>query len=110
MLPQPRRRADTLLEALRYGVGPHNVAEASAHDIMGNFNEYAKSLVLRINEARDLGGEKRVDFYNRCKNLMAPPPLSLKINEKNKRPCYAANSSNSSRFSTPPIRPIRRSS
>src|SRR5262249_14203029 len=46
---------DTLLEPLKYAVGPWNFHEVSPKQIGGRFNGFLKSVILRVNEARDLG-------------------------------------------------------
>jgi hypothetical protein len=50
---------DTLLEPVKYAVGPWNFAEVSPTQMMGRFNGFLKSVVLRISEARDLGESNR---------------------------------------------------
>ena len=46
---------DTLFEPVKRAVGPWNVAELSPRQMTGRFNGFAKSVILRINEAHDLG-------------------------------------------------------
>jgi hypothetical protein len=46
---------DTLLEPVKRAVGPWNFTEVSPAHMLGRFNDYVKSVVLRISEARDLG-------------------------------------------------------
>src|SRR5262249_46098955 len=46
---------DTILEPVKHAVGPWNFSEPSPQQIMGRFNGFLKSVVMRINEARDLG-------------------------------------------------------
>jgi len=72
---------DTLLAPLRLAVGPHNWREIQPHDLFGEFNPYLKSVVLRINELRDLGAD-RFEMYERTKPLLASPPEVLEVNEK----------------------------
>jgi len=73
---------DTLLEGLRHAIGPWNFAEISPVNLLGNFNSYIKSVVLRISEARDLGDVNRYSFYEHIKILSAAPPEVLRCNEK----------------------------
>jgi hypothetical protein len=73
---------DTLLEALKQAVGPHNFEEISPSVIGGAFNKWAKCVVLRISEARDLGDISRYDFYESMKTIAATPPDVIRINEK----------------------------
>jgi hypothetical protein len=44
-----------------------------------------KSVILRVNEARDLGESNRFDFYDRLKVLTAAPPDVIRVDEKNLR-------------------------
>jgi hypothetical protein len=46
---------DTLLEPVKHAVGPWNFQDISPTHLLGRFNGLAKSVVLRISEARDLG-------------------------------------------------------
>jgi hypothetical protein len=42
--------------------------------MLGRFNSFAKSVILRINEARDLGEYDRYRFYDHMKAYTAAPP------------------------------------
>jgi hypothetical protein len=53
---------DTLCAPLKYAVGQWNFIEVSPKHISGRFNGYAKSVILRLSEARDLGETNRFDF------------------------------------------------
>ena len=46
---------DTICAPLKDAVGPWNFIEISPKHISGRFNGYAKSVFLRVSEARDLG-------------------------------------------------------
>lgn len=46
---------DTLLEPIKAAVGPWNCSEVSPQQVLGRFNSFVKSVILRISEARDLG-------------------------------------------------------
>jgi hypothetical protein len=82
---------DTLLEPVKAGVGHWNWAETSQAEILGSqFNPYAKSVVLRISEARDHGPD-RFKFYEATKTLIAAPPDVLVVNEKHARPYAVPN-------------------
>jgi hypothetical protein len=76
---------DTLLEPVKYAVGPWNFQEASPSQVMGTFNGFLKSVVLRISEARDLGDATRFEFYDHMKTYTAAPPDVLRVNEKHLR-------------------------
>ena len=47
------------------------------------FNPFLESVVLRINEARDLGEKDRFEFYDHTKTWMASPPETLWVADKN---------------------------
>jgi hypothetical protein len=82
---------DTLLEPIKYAVGPWNFAEISPTHLVGDFNGFAKSVVLRISEARDLGESNRYAAYDHSKTYMAAPPDTLRVNEKFLREYYIFN-------------------
>jgi uncharacterized protein DUF5906 len=82
---------DSMLSPVRDAVGPWNFQEATPNTLLGSFNGYAKAVILRVNEARDLLGENRFDFYNHTKALAASPPEILRINEKFIPEYYAFN-------------------
>jgi hypothetical protein len=76
---------DTLLEPVKYAVGPWNFEEVTPQSLFEPFNGYVKSVILRISEARDLGDANRFSFYDRMKGYTAAPPDVLRCNEKNLR-------------------------
>jgi hypothetical protein len=76
---------DTMLEPARYAVGPWNFQDVSPTQTMGRFNGFLKSVILRINEARDLGEVNRFAFYEHMKAYLAAPPFMLRVDEKNLR-------------------------
>jgi phage/plasmid primase-like uncharacterized protein len=76
---------DTILEPVKYAVGHWNCTEISPAQMLGRFNGYLRSVILRISEARDLGEVDRYTFYDHCKTLMAAPPDVLRCDEKNMR-------------------------
>ena len=82
---------DTLLEPVKYAVGPWNFAEVSPTQVMGRFNKFLKSVVLRISEAKDLGDVDRYKFYDHTKTMLAAPPDVLLIDEKHLREYYILN-------------------
>ena len=73
---------DTLLEPLKLGVGPWNFREVSPTDITSTYNDFMRSVVLRISEARDLGDINRYAFYESMKTIMAAPPDVTRVNGK----------------------------
>ncbi|MGB3044565.1 MAG: DUF5906 domain-containing protein [Xanthobacteraceae bacterium] len=74
---------DTLIEPVVAAVGPHNFKSVSAARFFNSeFNGYLKSVMLRIDEIHDLGGESKYAFHDRTKPVLAAPPASHEINEK----------------------------
>jgi hypothetical protein len=53
--------------------------------LLGRFNGFAKSVILRISEARDLGEVDRYSFYEHLKIYTAAPPDVLRVDEKHLR-------------------------
>ncbi|MGH7470829.1 MAG: primase-helicase family protein [Longimicrobiales bacterium] len=82
---------DTLFEAVRMAVGPWNVQEISPANLLGRFNPFVKSVILRVSEARDLGDSDRHAFYEHMKAYAAAPPDVLRCDEKNLREHYLPN-------------------
>jgi len=76
---------DTLLEPVKRAIGQWNWAEPSPLQVMGRFNGFARSVVLRISEARDLGEVDRYQFYEHLKVYAAAPPDVLRVDEKHLR-------------------------
>ena len=81
----PGTGKDTLLEPVKQAVGPWNFGEASPTQVLGQFNGFLKSVVLRISEARDLGEFDRFAFYDHMKTTLASPPDTLRVDEKHLR-------------------------
>jgi hypothetical protein len=76
---------DTILEPVRYAVGPWNFKEVTPQGAMGRFNGFLKAVVLRVNEARDLGDFDRYESYEHMKPYTAAPPEGLRVDEKQLR-------------------------
>jgi hypothetical protein len=76
---------DTILEPVKHAIGPWNFTEISPAHLLGRFNGFAKSVILRISEARDLGEVDRYSFYDRSKIYIAAPPDVLRVDEKHLR-------------------------
>ena len=76
---------DTLLEPVNRAVEPWNFSEVSPQQLLGRFNGFLKSVILRVSEARDLGEVNRYSFYDHLKTLTAAPPDVLRIDEKHLR-------------------------
>jgi hypothetical protein len=73
---------DTLIEPVKRAVGHWNFAEVSPQMIMGRFNGFLKNVIVRINEARDLGDVNRYQLYDHMKAYTAAPPDTLRVDEK----------------------------
>jgi len=76
---------DTILEPVKYAVGPWNFNEVTPKQMLGRFNGFVKSVILRVSEARDLGDTDRFAFYDHLKAYTAAPPDVLRCDEKNLR-------------------------
>jgi hypothetical protein len=76
---------DTALEPVKHAIGPWNFLEVSPQHLLGRFNGFLKSVILRVNEARDLGDINRFQFYDHIKAYTASPPDVLRVDEKNLR-------------------------
>ncbi len=76
---------DTILEPVKAAIGPWNFTEVSPQHMLGRFNGFVKSVILRVSEARDLGDVDRFAFYDHMKTYTAAPPDVLRVDEKNMR-------------------------
>lgn len=76
---------DTILEPVRRAVGAWNCGEVSPTELLGRFNAFLKNVLLRVSELRDLGDRDRFGFYEHTKTLIAAPPDTVIIDEKNIR-------------------------
>ena len=74
---------DTILEPVKMAVGPWNCHEVSPGAMLGRFNNFVKSVILRVSEARDLGDVDRFSFYDHTKAWIAAPPDVIRVDEKN---------------------------
>ena len=88
---QPGDRQGHALEPVKQAVGPWNFQEVSPQHVLGRFNGFLKSVVLRLNEARDLGDFDRFKFYDHMKAFTAAPPDVLRVDEKHLREHYVFN-------------------
>ncbi|MBV9956740.1 MAG: hypothetical protein JOZ70_15985, partial [Pseudolabrys sp.] len=81
---------DTIVEPVTASIGAHNFKSISAASFFkSDFNGYLKSVMLRIDEVHDLGGESKYAFHDRTKTILAAPPTAHQINEKH-TPHYSA--------------------
>jgi hypothetical protein len=82
---------DTILEPVTHAIGPWNFKEINPDQLLGQFNGFVKCVILRVNEARNLGDQTRVEFYEKTKTLTAAPPTVLHTNEKYLKEHYVSN-------------------
>lgn len=76
---------DTLLEPVKQAVGAWNCQEIAPNAMLGRFNGFVKSVILRVSEARDLGDVDRHAFYDHMKTIIAAPPDVIRVDEKHLR-------------------------
>lgn len=89
---EPGIGKDTLLYPVIDAVGPWNCESVSPQQILGRFNGHLKSVLLLINEARDLGEINRPNFYEHMKGIIADSASqALRIDEKNRQEYYIPN-------------------
>jgi Family of unknown function (DUF5906) len=82
---------DTILEPVKRAIGPWNFKEVGPTQMLGRFNGYLKSVILRMNEARDLGEFDRYSLYEHTKAYIAAPPDVLRVDEKHINEHYILN-------------------
>jgi Family of unknown function (DUF5906) len=85
---------DMLLAPVRTAVGTWNFQDISPINLLEPFNPFVKAVVLRMNEAHDLGESDRANryaLYERVKIYAAAPPEILRCNEKHLRQYYVPN-------------------
>jgi hypothetical protein len=82
---------DTLLEPVKRAVGPWNYHVISPQDMLKDFRPFLKSVMLLVNEVRDLGEFTRYTFYDHMKPINAVPPDTIMVNEKHKGQYYIFN-------------------
>ena len=73
---------DAVLEPVKVAVGPWNFADVSPRQVLGQFNGFVKSVILRVSEARNLGDVDRYAFYDHMKVYTASPPDVIRVDEK----------------------------
>ena len=79
--------ASPVLVPARYAVGTWNFRDIALNDLVGKYNDFLCSVIVRVNEARDVGDANRgrIDRYglhDHMKALMASPPETHRINRK----------------------------
>lgn len=77
---------DTLLLPVRHAVGPKNYSVIRPGALTEPTNPWVASRVVHISESRDSGdgftSVSRYEFYERCKDLAAAPPVTIEVNDK----------------------------
>lgn len=76
---------DTLLEPVRRAVGYWNSSVIDPTKLIGRFNGFLKNVLLIIPEARDQGEINRYTLYEHSKAILAAPPETLTVDEKNRQ-------------------------
>jgi hypothetical protein len=84
---------DSILQAVEYAIGSHNLQNINIGQLFEPFTYWTKCILLRINEAHDTGGDGslRTQFYERMKIVTAAPPDTLQYNNKNVKPYPVRN-------------------
>jgi hypothetical protein len=82
---------DTILEPVKQAIGPWNFADVSPKTMLGRFNKFVKSVILRVNEARDLGEFDRYAFFDHMKAIIAAPPDVIRVDEKHIHEYFVLN-------------------
>lgn len=82
---------DTILAPVKDAVGPWNWSDVSPGQLLGRFNGWVKAVVVRVNEAHDLGEFDRFALYDHSKTYIAAPPDFVRVDEKHVPEHYVAN-------------------
>jgi Bifunctional DNA primase/polymerase, N-terminal len=82
---------DTIMVPIKTAIGPWNFKEVMPGHLFDPFNPYVRSVLLRINEAKDMGEVSRYELYEHMKSYLAAPPDVLCCNEKHLRQHYVLN-------------------
>jgi hypothetical protein len=83
---------DSFLSPVLDAVGRHNVTVAEGSELASEFNSFlARTKVLIVNEI-DYGNHRDREIVGeKLKRVLAAPPLTLRVNEKNLRPYEIPN-------------------
>src|SRR5260370_41366540 len=72
-----------IVEAVIAAIGNHYFHFIAADDYYNSdFNDFLQSVILRLDEIHDLGGESRYGFYDKTKTIITAPPSTHRINIK----------------------------
>lgn len=73
---------DTIIDSVIPAIGVDNVHDVGPSDFNRSFNPFAKGVLLRVSELRDLGDRNRNNFYEHMKTYVAAPPHTIFVSEK----------------------------
>jgi hypothetical protein len=86
---------DTILAPIAATLGPGNFNNISPTQLTSAFNSFVMSVILQVDEARDLGENTRVNrysFYDHSKTYAAESStMVIRCNEKHQRAIYVFN-------------------
>jgi hypothetical protein len=82
---------DSLLAPVINAIGPWNAQDIAPKTLLGQFNTYARAVILRVSETHDLGDVNRYTFYDASKVYCASPPDYLRVNQKHMQEFYVKN-------------------
>jgi Family of unknown function (DUF5906) len=82
---------DTILEPVKRAIAPWNFKEVAPRNIFDSFNPWRRAVILRVNEAKDMGDVSRFELYDGMKTILAAPPDVLDCNEKHIKQHYILN-------------------
>ena len=82
---------DSLLAPVINAIGPWNAQDIAPKTLLGQFNTYARAVILRMSETHDLGEVNRYTFYDASKVYCASPPDYLRVNQKHMQEFYVKN-------------------
>jgi Family of unknown function (DUF5906) len=82
---------DTVFDAMIPAVGAHNFQDIGPKAVMGRFNAFQQSIVLRISESRDSGEYDKYALEQHLKPIIAAPPNHFRIDPKGVPEYYVEN-------------------
>jgi hypothetical protein len=92
---EPRLGKDALLQpVVMFYKQVGETVEVSPEEVMGSFNDFLMSKLVRINEASDTGDFDKFKFAQRTKTMFARTPDTLRVNRKHQQPIVVENRAN----------------
>jgi hypothetical protein len=83
---------DTIIEGARRAVGAWNFKDIAPKNIVDDdFHPWKRAVILRVNEAKDMGEVTRFELHAAMLTLLAAPPPTLECNEKHIKQHYILN-------------------